>query len=295
MYSDLFFNFSQMSQGADPEYGAEIFARMAKSKPFFAMDTGMKADDVWQRAESIRESLDLIEDEIVQKNARQMIYLSAGIMGDYDAIENRYTYIETLEDTINSFRNSDDEFASRLVALGPCGIDHDWESAEYEGRDHEYFDSNTIAEERDLFALEMTLGKKLNLPVIVHSRKGFRETSDVLKAVKWNRGVIHGYSYEKSELDFFLDLGWYISFSGAVTYAGKKGSQDMAELIDYVPKDRLFIETDSPYYAPVPLKNTENTPLNISYIYDYIASKRHVPVSKMGASIEENFKTLFLK
>jgi TatD DNase family protein len=112
--------------------------------------------------------------------------------------------------------------------------------------------------------------------------------------VKWNRGVIHGYSYSKSELDFFLDLGWYISFSGEITHVGKKGSQDMAEIIEYVPKDRILVESDSPYYAPVPLKNTANTPNNIIYIYDYIASKRHVPVTKFCSTVDENFKKAFL-
>ena len=120
------------------------------------------------------------------------------------------------------------------------------------------------------------------------------ETSDVLKAVKWNRGLVHGFSYSQSELEFFLDLGWYISFNGEVTYAGKKGAADMAELINYVPKDRILIESDSPYYAPVPLRNTSNTPNNISYIYDYVASKRETAASKLAASVEENCRKLFL-
>ena len=68
----------------------------------------------------------------------------------------------------------------------------------------------------------------------------------------------------------------------------------MAELINYVPKDRILIESDSPYYAPVPLKNTSNTPNNISYIYDYVASKRETAASKLAASVEENCRKLFL-
>ena len=143
-----------MTQDAGIDYGAEIFSLMAKSKPLFALDTGMKADDIWQRASLVGEAIDLIEDESAKHNARQMVYFSAGIMGDLDSIENRYDYIERLEDNINSFKNSDVDFADRLVAIGPCGIDHDWESAEYEGRDHEYFDNSTIGDEKDLFALE---------------------------------------------------------------------------------------------------------------------------------------------
>ena len=294
MYSDFLFNFTQMLRDSNADYGAEILSEMTQSKPFFAIDCGIKADDIWQRVENIKECISLIDDDNAKKIASQMIYFSAGIMGDLDSVENRYEYIENLEDSITSFKDSDDEFANRLVALGTCGIDHDWDSVEYEGREHDYFDNQTVSEERDLFALQMALAKKLNLPVIVHSRKGFNETSDVLKAIKWNKGVIHGYSYSKSELDFFLDLGWSISFSGAVTYSGKKAAQDMAELVAYVPKDRLFIETDSPYYAPVPLKNTSNTPNNIHYIYEYIASKRNVSSAKLSAAIDENFKKLFL-
>lgn len=294
MYSDFLFNFTQMLRDSNADYGAEILSEMTQSKPFFALDCGIKADDIWQRVENIKECISLIDDDNAKKIASQMIYFSAGIMGDLDSVENRYEYIENLEDSITSFKDSDDELANRLVALGTCGIDHDWDSVEYEGREHDYFDSQTVSEERDLFALQMALAKKLNLPVIVHSRKGFNETSDVLKAIKWNKGVIHGYSYSKSELDFFLDLGWSISFSGAVTYSGKKAAQDMAELVAYVPKDRLFIETDSPYYAPVPLKNTSNTPNNIHYIYEYIASKRNVSSAKLSAAIDENFKKLFL-
>ncbi len=294
MYSDLLFNFSQMTEDSGEDYGAEILKQMAASKPFFALDGGMSFDDIWHRADVVRGCLDLIEDETLKNTASQMMYFAAGIMPDYDSVEKRYEYVEHLEETIRDFKNSDDSFADRLVAIGPCGIDHDWESVEYEGRAHDWFDDQTVLDETDLFALQLTLGKKLNMPVIVHSRRGFKETSDVLKAVKWNKGVIHGYAYSKSELDFFLDLGWYISFSGAVTYAGKKGAQDMSDIVTYIPKDRLLIESDSPYYAPVPLKNTANTPLNMNYIYDYIASKRALSTAKLSAAVDENFRKLFL-
>ncbi|MBE6355421.1 TatD family hydrolase [Treponema sp.] len=294
MYSDLLFNFTQMIEDEGQDYGAEVLSQVAASKPLFVMDSGIKAHDIWHRADVLRECTELMGDETKKSAVRQMLYFSAGVMPDLESVENRYDYVAELEENITSFKDSDDEFASRLVALGPCGIDHDWESVEYEGRDHDYFDTQTVSDERDLFALELTLGKKLNMPVIVHSRKGFKETSDVLKAVKWNKGVIHGYSYSKSELDFFLDLGWYISFSGAVTYAGKRGAEDMAEIVTYVPKDRILIESDSPYYAPVPLKSSKNTPLNINYIYEYVAAKRGVSTPKLSSAVDENFKKLFL-
>lgn len=292
MFSDVFFNFSKTAQ--DSDFGLEILHEMAKSKPFFALDVGTNATDIWQRVDFFTECLNLIDDVVEKRNLQQMMHFCAGIVGTQEAIENRYENVETLENTINDFKNSDNDFSKNLVAIGPCGINHDWESIEFDVGQHDFFDNRTISDEKDLFALQMTLAKKINLPVVVYSKKGFKETSDVLKAIKWNRGVIHSYSYSKSELDFFLDLGWYISFDGNVTYSGKKNALDMAETVAYVPKDRILIESNSPFYAPIPLKNTLNTPNNINYIYDYVASKRGITSSKLGQQIEENCKKLFL-
>lgn len=293
MYTDTLFNFSQMSDDFGPEETASILERMAKYRPLFALDSGVSADDIWSRAEKYRQCVELLEDEDDKRTLNSMIHFCAGIMPDSDSVENRFDAVETLEKTILDFKSSDDPFADRLVAIGPCGIDHDWDSVEYKGRNHEYFDQQMIEDELNLFALELTLGKKLNMPVILHSRKSFKDTADVLKAIKWNKGVVHGFAYSQSELDFFLDLGWYVSFSGTVTYAGKKMGNDMAEMVSYVPKDRILIESDSPYYAPVPLKNTSNSPDNISYIYEYVASKRNISSRKLGEIVDANCQKLF--
>ena len=292
MYSDSLFNIDRLIQNFGEEEGAQILSQMVQNKPNFLIDTGIRENDIWARADLVRRILDLIEDETLKNNLKSAVHFTAGVMPDLDSVENRFDAVENLENTIKDFKESGDEFADKLIAIGPCGIDHDWDSVEYEGRDHDYFDFSTINDEKDLFALQLTLGKKLNMPVIVHSRKGFKDTQDVLQTVKWNKGIIHGFAYTKSEIDFFLDLGWYISFSGTVTYGGKKNFFDMSDLVTYVPKDRILIETDSPYYAPVPLKNTINTPLNINYIYEYVAAKRNIPIHKLCELVDNNLKKL---
>ncbi|MBP5568718.1 MAG: TatD family hydrolase [Treponema sp.] len=292
MYSDSLFNIDKLIQNFGEEEGAQILSQMVQNKPNFLIDTGIRENDIWARADLVRRILDLIEDETLKNNLKSAIHFTAGVMPDLDSVENRFDAVENLENTIKDFKESGDEFADKLIAIGSCGIDHDWDSVEYEGRDHDYFDFSTINDEKDLFALQLTLGKKLNMPVIVHSRKGFKDTQDVLQTVKWNKGIIHGFAYTKSEIDFFLDLGWYISFSGTVTYGGKKNFFDMSDLVTYVPKDRILIETDSPYYAPVPLKNTINTPLNINYIYEYVAAKRNIPIHKLCELVDNNLKKL---
>lgn len=293
MYSDFLFNFFQITEGNGLEEGVAILTRMASMEPFFLLDSGVKADDIWNRVKRFRQCFELIEDEQLKRKLTNMIYFTAGIMPDYDSVENRFEQVEKLESTIKEFKDSDEDWGSHLVAIGPGGIDHDWESVEYEGRLHDYFDNQTTRDEKDLFALQLTLAKKLDMPFILHSRRGFKETADVLKAVKWNKGVVHGFAYTQSELEFFLNLGWYISFCGSVTYSGKKNFNDMADIVSYVPKDRILIESDSPYYAPIPLKCVRNEPSYINYIYEYIASKRGIPKHKLSEAVDKNIQKLF--
>ena len=293
MYSDSLMNFYQITEELGLQQGADSLMEMEENDVSFALDSGIHVDDIWARTGRVEECLDLIEDDVQKKHIQNMMYFTAGVMPDSDSVDNRFEVVENLENVINDFKESDSIFASHLVGIGPGGIDHDWDSVEFKGRDHEYFDYNTVKDEKDLFALQLTLAKKLNMPFVLHSRNGFKETSDVLKAVKWNRGVVHGFSYSQSELEFFLDLGWYISFSGTVTYAGKKSFADMSDLLNYVPKDRLLIETDCPFYPPVPVKSGSNIPENIKYVYEYIASKRNITCRKLSEIVDSNFQKLF--
>ena len=259
MYADSFLNFYLTVQEFGLEAGANILARFG-SHECLALDSGTSADDIWKRTELVSKCLDFFDPEkeanLIRK-IKQSIYFCAGAIPTCENIEKGDETVSLLEKNINEFKNSENEFASHLVAIGPCGIDHDWESAENGGRTHDFFDRNSIIEERNFFEQELLLAKKLDLPVIVHSRKSFQHTMDILRAVKWNKGVIHGFSYSQSELEFFLNMGWYISFDGSVTFSGKN-KNEMAEMVSYVPLNRLLIESDSPFYAPIPVKDRKS-------------------------------------
>lgn len=294
MYADSFLNFYLTTQEFGLEAGANILARFG-SHECLALDSGTFADDIWKRAELVSRCLDFFDPEkeanLIRK-IKQSVYFCAGVMQTSENIEKGEQTITLLEKNINEFKNSENEFASHLAAVGPCGIDHDWESAENGGHRHDFFDRSTIIEERNFFEQELLLAKKLDLPVIVHSRKSFQHTMDILRAVKCNKGVIHGFSYSQSELEFFLNMGWYISFDGSVTFSGKN-KNEMAEMVSYVPLNRLLIESDSPFYAPIPVKGTVNSPENLKYIYEYIASKRKMQSLKLNEKIQNNMKKLF--
>ncbi|MEE0885939.1 MAG: TatD family hydrolase [Treponema sp.] len=294
MYADSFLNFYLTVQEFGLEEGANILSRFG-SHECLAIDTGLFADDIWKRAELVSKCLDFFDPEkesnLIRK-IKQSIYFCAGVMQNSENIEKGEQTIALLEKNITEFRNSENEFSSHLVAIGPCGIDHDWESSENGGRTHDFFDRSSIIEERNFFEQELLLAKKLDLPVIVHSRKSFQHTMDILRVVKWNKGVIHGFSYSLSELEFFLNMGWYISFDGSITFSGKN-KNEIAEMVSYVPLNRLLIESDSPFYAPIPVKGTVNSPENLKYIYEYIASKRKMQSLKLNEKIQNNMKKLF--
>lgn len=294
MFADSFFDFFQTTEILGLEEGAKILSKIGLHETF-AIDSGANADDIFKRAERVEKCLEFFDEEkdknLIRK-IKSMIYFCAGAMPSFSNVENPEKTVQKLEKSITEFKNSENDFSSHLVALGPCGIDHDWESLENGGREHDYFDSQTIYDERNLFELELELAKKLDLPVVVHSRKGFQDTMDILRTVKYNKGVVHGFSYSLSELDFFLNLGWYISFDGSVTFSSKN-KNEIAEMVSYIPLNRLLIESDSPYYAPIPVKGSANEPENLKYIYEFIASKRKMQPLKLNEKIQNNMRKLF--
>lgn len=289
MYSDTHFHFQKLTEGST-EQGAEILAEMAQNRTAFALDIGTKADDLSERQEHFAESLDLMEDSVLKGRAEKMIYFSAGIWPDPDSIQERYECMETLEEQIEDATDDGERFAKKLAAIGECGLDHHWNP---DGRSEEDFNKAMFEGERELFMLQIKLAKKLQLPVIIHSRDAFDDTISCIDEVGYHKGIVHCYSYGEDEAKAFLDRGWYIAFGGAVTYTKKNKLYEMENLLRYVPEDRILLETDAPYLTPVPHRGTPNTPLFIKYTYDFIATKRNITVDKLCKIVDENCKKLF--
>ena len=141
--------------------------------------------------------------------------------------------------------------------------------------------------------MQIALAKKMNLPVIVHSRDAFEQTLSCIKNSGYNNGVIHCYSYGLEEAKEFLDLGWYIALGGGVTYTKKSKMEQMKDLIKYIPLDKLVLETDAPYLAPVPYRGKQNTPLLIEETYKFIAEVLNISVEELAGIVIKNTKKLF--
>ncbi|MBQ7537659.1 TatD family hydrolase [uncultured Treponema sp.] len=285
MFSDTHFHFHHLiERGLD---GTEILAQLAQRNTFFGLDIGTRSDDLLRRHVQLQETVARLP-EALRSSADQMLYYSAGIWPDVDEIKNRTEAMKKLEDSIEAFADK-----SHLAAIGECGIDHHWNPSGADGRSESDFDKSVYEGERELFQMQIELAQKMKLPVIVHSRDAFEDTLDCIKNMGYHCGIIHCYSYGKDEARAFLDLGWHIAFGGSTTYTKKAKMEEMNELLRFVPDDRLLMETDSPYLAPVPFRGQTNTPLLIEHCYHFVAQARGILASELSLLVDKNIRELF--
>lgn len=294
MFSDTHFHFKMMTMERGVN-GGEVLTTMAQRSCFFGLDIGTHCDDLAERQACVESAVAGITDSGLAAKARDFMYFSAGIWPDVDAIHDRENQMKLLRESINAASTDADQdtLHRKIVAVGECGIDHHWNPSGEDGRCESDFDTATYRGERELFEAHLELARELSLPVIVHSRDGFEDTMDCLKNVGYDNGIIHCYSYGIDEARAFLDRGWYIAFGGAITYNKKAKLEAVKELLRFVPADRFLCETDAPYLAPVPLRGTVNTPVNVEHVYNFAAEVRGSTPEALSNLVDENIKKLF--
>lgn len=294
MFSDTHFHFKMMTTERGVN-GVEVLSTMAARNCFFGLDIGTHCDDLAERQACVEKSIAGISDSGLVARARNFMYFTAGIWPDLGAIHDRENQMKILRQSIEAAQTDGDQdtLNRRIVAVGECGLDHHWNPSGEDGRCESDFDTETYKGERELFEAQLELAQELKLPVIVHSRDAFEDTLDCLKNVGYDKGIIHCYSYGIEEARAFLDRGWYIAFGGAVTYNKKAKLEAVKELLRFVPSDRFLCETDAPYLAPVPLRGTVNTPVNVEHVYNFIAEVRGMSPKELSNLVDENIKMLF--
>ena len=167
------------------------------------------------------------------------------------------------------------------VAVGEIGLDF-------------HYSPDTAKDQCDLLAHELTLADALGLPVVIHTREADDATLGVLDEIPWHgtglRGVIHCYTGAPKFAGQCLDRGFMISFSGIITF---KSAECVRESARYVPEDRLLIETDSPFLAPIPLRGQTNEPAYIVHTARYLAQLRNLSEERLSALTFANTLSLF--
>ena len=174
-----------------------------------------------------------------------------------------------------------DHFAKndKVVAIGETGLD--------------YFYMNSEKEVQiDSFTEHIRLGKKHNLPIIIHVRNADQDMIEILtkESAADTPGVIHCFTGDYDTAKKYLDLGFYISFSGIVTY---KRSEELREAAKKIPKDKILIETDSPYLAPVPHRGKPNEPSYVKHVAETISDVRGISFDEIAEITKANAEKLF--
>ena len=295
MFSDTHFHFLHTVEILGIQEGGRILSGMADRDCFFGLDIGTDAADLAGRQDCVLRAISEIGDEAAAEKCRRFIRFSAGIWPDLESIRNRLERMEVLSAQIGSAaeNSGNGPLDRRIAAVGECGIDHHWNPSGADGRSGAGFSSDDFDGERELFMMQLELARRLELPVIVHSRDAFDDTLGCLRDSGWSRGVIHCFSYGISEARAFLDLGWYISLSGGITYTKRSRMDGMRELLEFIPDDRILCETDSPYLAPVPFRGKTDTPLLVDNTYRFAAEMRGTDEFSLSRTVDRNISSLF--
>lgn len=167
----------------------------------------------------------------------------------------------------------------KVVAIGEIGLDYYWNEPDPEIQ-------------KKWFIRQLELAKEVKLPVIIHSRDAAKDTLDIMKQYHAEKvgGVIHCFSYSVEMAQEFIKMGFYIGVGGVVTF---KNGKKLKEVVEQIPLERILIETDCPYMAPVPHRGKRNSSLYLPYIVEEIARIKNVSCETVIEVTEANAKRMY--
>ena len=196
------------------------------------------------------------------------LYASVGVHPDNEAVEE--------PDVARLVALANDP---KVIAIGETGLDYYWHKDAPEWQ-------------RERFRVHIRAARETGKPLVIHTRSASDDTLRLMaeEGADAPGGVMHCFTESQAVARAAMDLGFYISFSGIVTF---KNAKELKEVARYVPLERMLIETDSPYLAPVPYRGKTNEPGFVRHVAEHIAELRGVDVQTIAERTSENFRTLF--
>ncbi len=238
--------------------------------------------------EAFRDDLDQVLENMVRNDVRKAMIVSSYIE-DYEYAlkirDERICFKRSLGIYPGDASAADDEvirnFASHFtdddcVAIGEIGLDYYWDK-----------DNRDI--QKRIFTQQVRMAQKLDKPIIVHSRDAIDDTYEILKENPV-KGVMHCYSDSAEMARSFVELGFYISIAGPVTW---KKNEELLRVIRAVPLNRMLIETDCPYLTPAPNRGKRNEPANVVYTGRKICEELGLDEEAFKKQLNENYHMLF--
>ncbi len=169
---------------------------------------------------------------------------------------------------------------NKCIGIGEIGLDY-------------YRDYGDRKKQKELFEFQLNIAKKYKKPVILHTRDSFDDAFAIINKEEFKdvKGVFHCFSYSVEEAKKIIDRGFYISFAGNLTF---KNAKNLHEVARYIPLNKIFVETDSPFLTPVPFRGRKNYPYLIKYIIKFLSELRNMPINNLIEELNKNIKKLFL-
>ena len=204
--------------------------------------------------------------------AHPQVYASVGVHPDYE---------DTVEPTVDQLVELSQH--PKVIAIGETGLDY-------------YRLKGDLEWQRERFRVHIRASRASEKPLIIHTRAASEDTLRILQEEKASvhtggvAGVMHCFTESLAVAEAAMEMGFYISFSGIVTF---KNAKDLQEVARHVPLERMLIETDAPYLAPVPMRGKTNEPGFVKHVAEYLADLKGVSIDELARITSTNFRTLF--
>ena len=166
----------------------------------------------------------------------------------------------------------------KIVAVGEIGLDYYWDKENHDVQKH-------------WFIRQLDMAREKQMPVIIHSREAAADTMDIMKQhASGMKAVIHCYSYSAEMAKEYVKMGYYIGVGGVVTF---KNAKKLKQVVQEIPLERILLETDCPYLAPLPFSGKRNSSLNLPYVAEAIAELKGTTAEEVIQQTEKNARELY--
>ena len=165
----------------------------------------------------------------------------------------------------------------KAMAVGEIGLDY-------------HYDFSPRDTQKKRFREQLELARRVKKPVIVHERESLQDTLDIIRDFRDLTGVLHCFSGSWETAKILLDMGWYLSYTGVITFSNARRA---LEVVEKMPADRIMIETDCPYLAPEPMRGRRNSSLYLPYIAEKVAQTRGITVEEAAELTMDNGMRFF--
>jgi len=200
-------------------------------------------------------------------NKYKEVYATVGIH-PHESSNVEQSYLKNIENMCSE---------PKVIGVGEIGLDY-----------HYTFSSKE--DQRNVFYNQILLAKNLNLPIVVHNRNSDEDLYEIITKSNHSKGVIHCFTSNLSFAKKIINIGFYISFTGIITF-----SSDLEEVVESIPLNKILLETDSPYLSPIPLRGKVNEPKNIPIIANKIGDIKKITTDSIANQTYKNAHLLFKK